>query len=198
MGAYVGRVLDASDYRHVEGGYRRAFAKPYAGSSLGTASAKQVSFIRSLLNERNVTPEMRGRCERELTGREASAIITTLLAFPKTAAAQSQPHARAAEVTVTEIGLYEYEDGKVAEVVKARSTGRLYAKAVNLETGDLDYLPGLIFRLAPEQRITLARAQELGTISGRCLRCRRRLDDPKSVSAGIGPICKQYPGWSAA
>jgi hypothetical protein len=59
---------------------------------------------------------------------------------------------------------------------------------------DGEYAPGLIFQLKAEQRITLARAQELGRTNGRCIRCHAKLTDPKSVTTGIGPVCATFDG----
>jgi hypothetical protein len=45
-------------------------------------------------------------------------------------------------------------------------------------------------------RDPLAAAVEHGRLTGRCSICSRKLVDPKSVAAGIGPICAENMGWS--
>jgi hypothetical protein len=187
------KTRQPSSYRAV-GGNRISAGDYSAPRSSVPATEKQVAFILKLAAERGRTDITSDKCQK-LTKSGASDVIEGLLAIKvaKPTAAPRQDR----KVAVTEAGLYEYESGKVAEVVISRSSGRPYAKAVNLETGDLDYVASLIFKLQPEQRIMLARAQELGRISGRCVRCRARLDDPKSVAAGIGPVCRKYQGWAA-
>lgn len=54
-----------------------------------------------------------------------------------------------------------------------------------------DYEAGLINKIGSESwdRMTLEQAQEFGALYGVCMVCGRTLTDPKSIEAGIGPIC---------
>lgn len=96
-------------------------------------------------------------------------------------AAQSAPK-------VTE-GFYLHFE-TVAEVVKS-GAGRLYAKTLDTETGRWDYAPGVIGKLKPEDRLTLAQAILMGKQFHRCMCCGRELTNPESIEYGIGPICRE-------
>lgn len=88
-------------------------------------------------------------------------------------------------------GYYLQED-TVYKVVKAKSTGNLYAKALHsTEYGraSWDYAPGAMKHLTGAHRLTLDQAREMGTRLGACVICGKALTDPESVERGIGPVC---------
>lgn len=198
MTTTTGRVLDASDFRH-GGNYRGTGSAKYATPAwkLRPASEKQVALIIKLATERQGLPGVHADLTdaakvSSLNGGTASTLIDSLVKIRVAKCAQTGSKA---EVAVTEVGLYEVDEHTVAEVVKSQNA-RLYAKKYDLANGESVYTPGLIFALKPEQKISLERAQELGRINGRCVRCRRTLTQPKSVAAGIGPVCSRYSAWA--
>ena len=71
--------------------------------------------------------------------------------------------------------------------VRPSHAGRLYAEQLSEETGRFEYVKGLIFRL--RSRMTLEEAKTWGALHGRCCVCAALLTNPKSVQAGIGPVC---------
>jgi hypothetical protein len=89
---------------------------------------------------------------------------------------------------VTE-GFYRYGAG-VAEVVRS-GAGRLYAKILDVQTGQWAYSPGTVNTLKAEDRLTLAGAAALGKKWHRCMCCGRELTNPESIDYGIGPICRE-------
>ena len=85
-------------------------------------------------------------------------------------------------------GVYRNESG-VYRVVKSKQSGNLYAKKLNLANGGFDYVSGAIYRLRESDRLTLDQARAIGQETGVCIVCGAFLTDPKSVAAGIGPVC---------
>lgn len=75
------------------------------------------------------------------------------------------------------------------KVKASQSTGRLYAMKLDTNTGKFEYDKGAIFNLRPETRMTKDQAAAYGRKTGICMICNRTLTDPKSIAAGIGPIC---------
>jgi hypothetical protein len=92
-----------------------------------------------------------------------------------------------ADIKVTE-GFYLVNAGAF-KVTRSKETGRLYAKKLDLDTGKFEYDKGAIYNLRPETRMTKEQAAEYGRRTGTCMICNRTLTDPKSIAAGIGPIC---------
>lgn len=104
------------------------------------------------------------------------------------------------DVIVTEPGVYERDD--VVYVVKfTKDKQRLYAKRIRelnstrlTEAGtivdiEFDYAPGAVYRLRPEDKMSLERAKEYTIRYGRCIVCGRNLKKAESVERGIGPVC---------
>lgn len=96
---------------------------------------------------------------------------------------------------VTEPGMYRLPDGGLAKVQVSKSSGKPYAKRLVMYTtydgskGSFDYEAGLIRSLTPADRLSLVDAVAFGHQYGVCCVCGALLSDPKSVAAGIGPIC---------
>ena len=59
---------------------------------------------------------------------------------------------------------------------------------------ELVYAPGVIYDLAPSDRMPLSEAEELSTRYAACIVCGARLKAAKSVRSLIGPVCKKYFG----
>lgn len=146
------------------------------------ASAKQTAFLKSLVTARDLTGlsnnvmdvVMDILAEEPISKREASAAITALTAAPKLTATIATPD-----------GIYILDDD-VVEVTTGR-TGRQYAK--RLQGTSFQYEAGLIFKLAGARPATRDEVAAYGRRTGVCGCCGRTLTDPKSIAAGIGPIC---------
>lgn len=91
------------------------------------------------------------------------------------------------KITVTP-GFYLCNAGAF-KVKVSGTTNRLYAMKLDTNTGKFEYDKGAIFNLRPETRMTKEQAAAYGRETGICMICNRTLSDPKSVAAGIGPIC---------
>jgi hypothetical protein len=59
---------------------------------------------------------------------------------------------------------------------------------------ELVYAPGVIYDLAPADRLPLADAEQLATRYGKCIACGATLKAAKSVREAIGPVCRKYFG----
>lgn len=154
-------------------------------------SAKQRAFIERLLGERVADAEFRLRVESDdLTSREASDAIETLLAAPRVGNPEG----------VTEEGIYE-SSGVIYKVQRSKESGNLYAKRL-VEIGgqrvtdagtflnaEYEYVPGVLFKLRATDKLSVERAEELTLRYGMCIRCSRYLKDAKSVLRGMGPVC---------
>jgi hypothetical protein len=145
---------------------------------VATATVKQVSFIKSLISERSYSGEVDFG---SLTSREASNLISTLLAMPKANTASPV-------VPVTEVGMYQLANGAIYRVKPTRQSGYLYAMRLNIE-GGFDYEQGAIRKISATDKMTLEQAQAFGVATGLCCVCGAFLTDPKSVAQGIGPVC---------
>lgn len=158
-------------------------------TALRPASEKQIAFATRLYSERDHWPLVRTAWEKtdldQLDVKGASALIEYLLSFDR------KPIVHEDGELLGE-GYYLQED-TVYKVVKAQSTGRLYAKALHsTEYGraSWDYAPGAMRHLTAAHRLTVEQAAEMGTRLGACVVCGKALTDPESVERGIGPICQ--------
>ena len=108
------------------------------------------------------------------------------------AKAQAKAEVPAPVSPVTEAGMYR-QDGVVYRVRPSRGSGNLYALRYVPEGSDekarFVYAPGMVRRLSATDRLTLDEAKALGHEFGQCCVCGAELKDPKSVAAGIGPVC---------
>lgn len=146
-----------------------------------TATAKQLSFVTSLLLSRDLTgTRFEGHTVApELDRVQASDAIDELQKLPKA----SKPQ------TVIPEGMY-YRNGEVFKVqVAVHGSGRLYAKRLNKATGKFDYVRGALSQLREQDRMTLEQAKEFGQLYGICCNCGATLTNEDSIEAGIGPVC---------
>lgn len=184
------------------------------GRVADTATEKQMSYIGSMLAELESAPaDFPGVAAHNMLRaalvagesigkREASAIIEKLkgdiivirswkASAPK-AEVKADPAAPAVKAEEITVGMYKL-DSKIVKVNESRSTGRLYATvlipAEDECKGSFEYAPGLIRKLTPAHRLTLAEAAEFGHLNHFCACCGRELTHPESVSRGLGPIC---------
>lgn len=164
-------------------------------------SPKQVAFMNTLMNERvnghlYVQTQL-AACKVEsieaLKSWQARNIIGVLLGEPKVAKAAP---------TVEEGYYFARAEEKVYRVVKAKSTGNIYAKVMVPPTegkkkGSWVYAPGAMKNAATWEKLDAEAAAELGKKWGICAICGAVLtDDSKkyadgltSLERGIGPVC---------
>ena len=118
-----------------------------------------------------------------LTPGQYAAVIRSLEQTPAT------PGPRTPRTTGATEGWYKL-DGVIYKVQKAvHGSGNLYAKRLDPETGDWDYVPGMAMRLSDTHRLAREEAAAMGKLYGRCMVCGRTLTDETSIGAGIGPVC---------
>jgi len=112
---------------------------------------------------------------------------------------------RAPEITE---GMYVH-DGEIYKVQRAvHGSGRLYAKVLVVHDQNFDFqhgmtggnatfefAKGMVYKLKPEEKMTLEQAAEYGRLYGVCCVCGATLTDEDSIAAGIGPICASKGWW---
>jgi uncharacterized ParB-like nuclease family protein len=125
-------------------------------------------------------------------------------------------NAPAADAAPLEAGMYRDDKGNVYRVQPAKESRRLYAKLLVVsvvtteeidesgewadvpvlgEAGELtyrasfEYAAGAIHRLTAAMRMTQEQARAMGHEFSICCVCATVLEDPKSIAAGIGPVC---------
>jgi hypothetical protein len=148
-------------------------------NTLTPASERQVSFLNSLLAERENTlvVEFAG-----LTSKQASEFIGTLINAPKRVAGVR------ADFPVLE-GMYRNNAGVIYKVQASRETGRLYAKFLDVAMRKFEFEAGAMRNLSAEMRMSIDEAKAFGVEYGFCVVCGKFLTDARSVAQGIGPVC---------
>ena len=146
---------------------------------MNPASPRQISFLNTLASERDF--DLSERNPAGMTVREASEMIEFLLAMPK-------PASRVAFVEL-ELGMYRLSNGDIYRVQRSRESGRLYAKKLDWANNSFVFESGAMRLLTAEDRMTLEEAKAWGVETGICCVCSAFLTDPRSVEAGIGPVC---------
>lgn len=149
------------------------------------ATEKQVAFIRRLREERGI--DVNDPLPGGATKRSASAYIEKLLAMPKQVdrGLRREPPEG---IHVIFRGDTPMEIYKVQ--VAVHGSGRKYAKALNMETGEFEYAGRRpLFSLSKNTLMTLEQAKTFGHLYGMCVRCGATLTDEKSIAMGIGPVC---------
>jgi hypothetical protein len=153
----------------------------------------------------------------------ASKVIDGLKATPRGISASKDfiPESEKPQPTVTQDGIYiNRTTGEIFKVQYNRASGdgrRLYAKQLVLHRGNdtitakiLDrsadfakqsdhswsYKPGLLAKIRPEWRMTLAEAEQYGALYGRCMRCHRALTAEESIERAMGPVCAGKSNWA--
>lgn len=140
-------------------------------------SKKQLAFLRSLAEERDVDLE---EIIPTLDKRGASSWIDKLLAQPKAA--------RIVEMTDAPEGIH-FTEGTVYKVQFNREKTQKYAKRLS-SGGDFVYEGKAPLRFLNEGTLmSLEQAKEYGQLYGMCCRCGATLTLEASIAAGIGPIC---------
>lgn len=162
------------------------------------ASEKQVALIKKLLGEKDLTGTAFTVWDDELLAvlqmSEASPAIDMLFALPR------KPVQLQAEIAA---GAYRVGE-KIVRVYLGQQSGRmLAAELVDITAENRDdawnYL-GAAGRFVPTDahRLTVEECEQIAGASGQsfswCCVCGRRLDDPNSVSRGIGPVCRAKQG----
>jgi hypothetical protein len=146
---------------------------------MNPASPRQISFLTSLASEREF--DLSERNPAGMTVREASEMIEFLLAMPK-------PAPRVSFVEL-ELGMYRLANGDIYRVQRSRESGRLYAKKLDWANNTFVFESGAMRLITADDRMTLADAKAWGVETGVCCVCSAFLTDPRSVEAGIGPVC---------
>jgi hypothetical protein len=139
------------------------------------------------------------RCGHCKARHESAAEVKACSAGPRADSPSKTPTARPAHVaqavtgqagswdTPADEGVYRVHDRIYRVVVKANGSGRPYAE--EMVNGKYVYAKGMVFRLRPQDRMSLEEAKAWGRAEVRCIRCGIKLEKASSREAGIGPIC---------
>jgi hypothetical protein len=175
------------------------WVRPGAGVPEGAPDESEaVEFLRDYRGNFGFLIEMQQRVANggRLTPRQIQAVLNC-----KRREEQHQERRRRERQNIDALtdGMYRTEDGTVYKVQYAvNGSGRLYAKRLVLQPdggATFEYEPGAVFRLRPEQKMTLEEAREWGVLYGTCCVCGRTLTDEGSIEAGIGPVCAAKGWW---
>lgn len=161
------------------------------------ATDKQIEFYNNLIRVKDIesVPNF-----DTLTAAEASVAIQAAMAAPRKPTTTTT-------ITIDADGMYmDPATNIIYKVQFNKATGdgrRMYAKQLRVD-GDLnypetikvrfEYVQGLVYKIKPEWKMTLAQAQAFGNLYGVCCNCGRTLTNEVSIELGIGPICR---GWFA-
>jgi hypothetical protein len=152
-----------------------------------TISPKQAAFIASLIGTRSAPLGLVGRFTEDMTSADASDLIGKLTKCPWK---NDKPQVKKGEP----VGEGFYCQGEdYYKVQTSKSSGKRYAKVWNGK--GWDYASGAVFKLSASDKLTEEQAAKFGKKTGHCCICSKLLTDPKSVSAGIGPVCASKMGW---
>jgi hypothetical protein len=200
-------------------GYGADPRKAEQPSNFRPVTDKQVAYIKSLLEERDVAPVVMALVDEarvrvmagKLSSKEATEVISELLASPRKVAGQPSGWTRTA-LPSRELsdGIYVVDGDGDSDIYKVyvavHGSGQLCVKRLVIDwdgvMGDPDrtiqkkgtfrYM-GLAAKHLPAEarRMSLDEAKQFGAIYGFCVRCGRTLTDEASIAAGIGPICAE-------
>lgn len=150
---------------------------------------RQQEYLIDLLEQREVpnAQELHDRIvDADFTMAEASAQIDHLKSCPrKQRKTQAEPEA----------GMYRLDDGTIVRVYLGQQSGKMLAKRLvetpeEQHTHEYEYMGLAVRFVKPDTaRLSLEEAKKFGRMTGTCCVCARRLDNPESVEAGIGPVC---------
>lgn len=153
------------------------------------ASPKQIAFIEKLIGRKCLTADdldfTRRAIARGLDSRESSRMIEWLLAFSDKPLPESEK---------AKPGYYVREEAGDREfivVVENKAKTSTYAKRLTQygTKWTWEYAPGVGRTLAGMAPLTIEEAAKFGHLHGVCVVCAKELTNPKSVQAGIGPVC---------
>lgn len=171
--------------------YTRYTPRATSASQAAPASAAQISFIESLVKDRQLGElqaiTVPAELQRGITKARASELIGELKALPwvpKNGAAVSSSEA-AAE------GVYELDGTFYAVRTSRNDNTRRYAyKAIVTDTAvDFEFAKGAVYRLADARVLTVAEVEALSLQFSKCFLCGRVLKAKDSKARGIGPVC---------
>lgn len=158
---------------------------------------KQINFVVKLAKERVMSSADQYAFENLdcLDRKDVSGLIDRLMKAPKvSSSATKKPYGQALEV-----GVYKTLDGVLLRVYKGQQSGMNLVKKVIPSGSGYDYeYVGSAHRvkkgesnlgLAEILPLTKEEAANWGHLTGSCIVCGKRLDDPESVDRGIGPVC---------
>lgn len=166
-----------------------------ATGNIDNASDKQISYIESLLSQREHTFTGAYAIDvASLNKREASDLIGKLKALPMANADSSYTDKAKTDSTESDVSVGFYVDSRdTVYKVQLSQRGYLYAKILCEDS--FEYSKGAIAALRSKlrngdaERLSIERAAAYGHATGRCMCCGRTLKNKDSISAGIGPIC---------
>lgn len=156
------------------------------------ATDRQLNFIDKLIGERadagllpdGFEADVDAKMADGLTGKGASALIDALLAI-------KLPKGQGATAMAADLEPGMYRKGETFYRVRRSKAGNWYAQELRrAESGGITFkYVGKVRGLVAEHRITLDEARQFGIETGACICCGAELTDPKSIEAGIGPVC---------
>lgn len=160
-------------------------------------TTKQRDYIKSLTEQRQVNPPDLDRLMKQLrisedpeelgmTKATASQTIEWLKAQPKI-----ERTAPTSERSEPKAGMYRDGD-RILRVYLGQQSGRMLVKELVEESGEFsyEYRGAAAYKLPKTATpLPLEEAKRFGKMTGTCCVCARRLDNPESVDAGIGPVC---------
>jgi hypothetical protein len=144
------------------------------------ATPAQLNYLIGLIQERDTTGIELPRVEPGfVTMTTASSLITKLKAAPR--------KAKGTQPTEEHLGLWTY-DGGAFEVRQSESSGRFYT--VGMTDDGWRMATGMTVKVIDGgHRMTDEEIRAFGVTFVHCMICGRRLTNPESIEAGIGPIC---------
>ncbi len=146
----------------------------------------QLGFLKKLLAERKHEYTLDLDNLADLPLRTASEMISKLKEAPLAGTMAS-----VRKQADPEEGLYKVgEDVYKVQAARAQGSGRVYAKQMNLETGEFHYVGRKPFSLlTADKKMTAEEAGKYGKLYGRCIRCGKELTDEFSIENGLGKVC---------
>lgn len=159
------------------------------------ATEKQITFIKALLEQKEVGAETKAMIEAGVAGetsrKQASNWIEWLLVQPKIPV-EKKVYADPPE------GMHTPAEGGIFKVYKTRNGHVVASELLRDSTGKYGFVylgkRGLK-GLSETTRMPADEAKKFGKTYGICVRCAASLTDERSIFAGYGPICADNEGW---
>lgn len=164
------------------------------------ASDRQIAFLKTLRAEREGGEEFARKYIANtygpLTSAAASAIISTLLQYPKiqgTEEVAPEPEVGVYIVGATIIKVQENraKTNRYTMVWEDISGSRLTLADEHVH-GEWHYAPQFKSQVTEAHRMSLEQAKRFTLVFGQCAKCGRTLKAAESVEQGIGPVCRKY------